>query len=77
MQLKGDLDVCKRHLENVSRINANVLEDLQGYKQTNIVVIKKLKQPVDEGWAALNGTTTYRKNELAESTSDNFNFART
>ena len=47
MQLKGDLDVCKRHLENVSRINANVLEDLQGYKQTNIVVIKKLKQPVD------------------------------
>lgn len=39
-----------------------------------MVVIKKLKKPIDEGWSEIN---TYAKSELAESTSENFNVLRT
>ena len=52
------------------RVNLSVQESLQEYKKTNMVVVKKLKKPIDEGWSELNG---YTKSELAESTSENFN----
>lgn len=53
-QLKADLEVCKRHLENVSRTNYSVNDELQGYKKVNRIVIKKLEKPLDEGWSELN-----------------------
>ena len=68
-QLKMDLDVCKRHLENVYRANATVTEELELYKKTNMLVIKKLKKPLDEGWSEIH---TKAKSEMAESTTDNF-----
>ena len=73
-QLKRDLEVCQKHLENVSRVNSSVSAELQKFKKTNTFVIQKLKQPLDEGWAELH---VHLKSELAESTSDNFQSLRT
>lgn len=45
-QLKDDLKVCVRHLENVSRINKCVETEILQMQQVNQTVIKKLQEPI-------------------------------
>ncbi len=47
-QLKEDLKVCQRHLENVVRSNKIVENELGNLHQANLTAIKKLQEPFAE-----------------------------
>lgn len=44
-QLRDDLKVCQRHLENVGRINRSLDTEVQGLQTTNAKAIERLKLP--------------------------------
>ncbi len=45
-QLKNDLKVCEKHLENVLRLNKTVEVELSKFKDLNLMAIKKLHEPM-------------------------------
>jgi len=45
-QLRNDLKVCEKHLENVLRVNKNIEVELAKYHDVNTVAIKKLQEPM-------------------------------
>lgn len=53
IQLQKDLHTCCKHLENVNRNNTSMREKLEMFYKINVNAIKKLRKPVDEGWADL------------------------
>lgn len=44
-QLREDLKVCQRHLENVGRVNKALENEVQGLQETSIKAINKLQEP--------------------------------
>lgn len=44
-QLREDLKVCQRHLENVGRVNKSLENEVQGLHETSLKAISKLNQP--------------------------------
>lgn len=44
-RLGGDLRVCQKHQENVSRINKNLEGEIEGIKETSLRAISKLQEP--------------------------------
>lgn len=44
-QLREDLKVCQRHLENVGRVNKGLESEVQGLHETNLKAISKLHEP--------------------------------
>lgn len=73
IQLQRDLCVCRKHLENVSKNNVNVKEQLEMFFRTNLSAIKKLRKPMDDGWIQLGIGGASGKKELAElDTADGF-----
>lgn len=44
-QLREDLKVCQRHLENVGRINKSIENEVQCLLETNLKAINKLQEP--------------------------------
>lgn len=45
-QLKSDLSVCEKHLENVMRLNKTIESELAKFKELNSQAIKKLQEPM-------------------------------
>lgn len=45
LQLKSDLKVCEKHLDNVTRQNKNIESELSKFKEVNLAAIKKLQEP--------------------------------
>ena len=45
-QLKNDLKVCEKHLENVLRLNKAIETELSKFKAINLMAIKKLQEPM-------------------------------
>lgn len=46
MQLKDDLKVCKKHLENVCRVNRQVENELVQIEEGSLMAIKKMQAPI-------------------------------
>lgn len=69
IQLQKDLHICIKHLENVSKNNSAVKERLDAYSKVNLIAIKKLRRPLDEGWVDLN---VKKDLEGLESTAEGF-----
>lgn len=44
-QLREDLKVCQRHLENVGRVNKALENEVQGLHETSLKAISKLNEP--------------------------------
>ena len=44
-QLREELKVCQRHLENVGRVNKSLENEVQSLHETNIKAISKLQEP--------------------------------
>lgn len=44
-QLKDDLAVCQRHLDNLSRVNRSLEEEIGCFHQANLKTINKLREP--------------------------------
>ena len=49
VRLKKDLELCRRHLNNLMKNNKGVEENLAKYEQTNRIVIKKLEKVTTDG----------------------------
>lgn len=47
-QLKNDLKVCERHLENVIRLNKSIEAELNKWKEVNQIAIRKLQEPMKD-----------------------------
>ena len=46
VQLKNDLKVCEKHLENVVRLNKTIETELSKFRELNLMAIKKLQEPM-------------------------------
>lgn len=47
LELQRDLCVCRKHLENLSKSNSNVKQQLDQFYQINVSAINKLRKPID------------------------------
>ena len=45
-QLKNDLKVCEKHLENVLRLNKSIEVEVSKFREVNMIAIKKLQEPM-------------------------------
>ena len=43
-QLKNDLKVCEKHLENVLRLNKSIEVEVSKFREVNMIAIKKLSE---------------------------------
>jgi hypothetical protein len=60
-QLKNDLKVCEKHLENVLKLNKTVEMELSKFKEMNMMTIKKLQETMREASNNYNTKMTPRK----------------
>lgn len=44
-QLRDDLTVCQRHLDNLTRVNKSLESEINSLHQTNLKAISKLREP--------------------------------
>lgn len=70
LQLRKDLLVCQKHLENLTKNNNFFKNNLLSYNETNKIVIKKLEKVGND--ENLKYTWTFSDKDHLEATNDGF-----